>query len=127
MAYLGWLFVGLLLGFGLAFVFRSKTFTAMNSFVDDDQDGSPQLVAPLLKSHFKPTTASEITITERRFPFRMRADLQRTIDKVFGGECSPLHAYWSDPNGMIYQYLDRLKASEPSDEHATVENAFPDS
>lgn len=93
MAYLGWLFVGLLLGFGLAFFFRTKSFALMNSFADDDQDGSPQLVAPLLKSHFKPTTASEITITERRFPFRMRADLQRTIDKVFGDEITVKHFF----------------------------------
>ncbi len=38
---------------------------------------------------------------------------------------SPLHAYWSDPNGMIYKYLDRLKANEPSDKHGTADNAFP--
>ena len=25
---------------------------------------------------------------------------------------SPLHSYWSDPNGMIYRYLDRRNADE---------------
>jgi hypothetical protein len=38
-------------------------------------DGMSGVAAPLLKAHFKPTAASEITIIERRFPFRMRADL----------------------------------------------------
>ncbi|MCD0457923.1 hypothetical protein [Roseiconus lacunae] len=26
---------------------------------------------------------------------------------------APLHTYWSDPNGMIFQYLDRQEADEP--------------
>lgn len=93
MAYLGWLFAGLLLGFGLPFIFRAKSFTMTNSFVEDEPDASPQLVAPLLKTHLLPIKASEITITERRFPFRMRADLQRTIDKVFGVEITVKHFF----------------------------------
>lgn len=38
---------------------------------------------------------------------------------------SPLHAYWSDPNGMIYQYLERQKTDEPSDESG-ADNGFSD-
>ncbi len=92
MAYLGWLFVGLLLGLGLAY-FRSNLINWMNPNADGVQDGSPQLVAPLLKSHFMPTSTAEITITERRFPFRMRADLQRTIERFFDGEIAVKHFF----------------------------------
>lgn len=87
MDYLGWLFLGLLLGGGLVTAIRSLPFASNN------QAGAMQLVAPLLKSHFQPTPVSEITITERRFPFRVRADLQRTIDKVFGGEVTIKHFF----------------------------------
>ncbi len=87
MDYLGWLFLGLLLGGGLVTAIRSLPFASNN------QAGAMQLVAPLLKSHFQPTPVSEITITERRFPFRVRADLQRTMDKVFGGEVTIKHFF----------------------------------
>ncbi|MCM2372730.1 AAA family ATPase [Aporhodopirellula aestuarii] len=93
MAYLGWMFAGVMLGWVLAFLVRTKSFMIMNSFGNDEQDGSQQLVAPLLKSHFHPTPTSQITITERRFPFRMRADLQRTIDKLLGSEITVKHFF----------------------------------
>ena len=35
---------------------------------------------------------------------------------------SPLHSYWSDPNGMIYQYLDRPKADQTSKSHGAADN-----
>lgn len=37
---------------------------------------------------------------------------------------SPLHAYWSDPNGMIYQYLERQKTDEPSEGRGAADNAL---
>jgi len=39
MAYLGWMFVGLLLGFGLAFRFRTRTFSFMNLIANEVDDG----------------------------------------------------------------------------------------
>jgi cell division protease FtsH len=37
----------------------------------------------LLTDHFAPLTIDEIRVSERRFPFRVRADLQRAIDRLF--------------------------------------------
>lgn len=37
---------------------------------------------------------------------------------------SPLHAYWSDPNGMIYWYLARQRNNEPSDQPQPRSEAF---
>lgn len=91
-AYLGCIFVGLLLGFIVAVSLRSRSFTWKSS-IDSSGHGSSKPVATLLKSHFQPTLVSEITITERQFPFRMRADLQRTIDKFFGEEVTVKHFF----------------------------------
>ena len=40
----------------------------------------------LIQSHFEPTPVEDLTVTERQFPLRVRADLQRAIDGVFAGE-----------------------------------------
>ena len=40
----------------------------------------------LIQSHFDPTPVEDLTITERQFPLRVRADLQRAVDRVFPGE-----------------------------------------
>ncbi|CAD74479.1 cell division protein FtsH homolog [Rhodopirellula baltica SH 1] len=93
MAYLGWMFVGLLLGLGLARMFQFLSFTGLSHCGSDAIEGATLPVASLLKSHFSPTTMSEITITERRFPFRMRADIQRTIDDVFGKDIVIKHFF----------------------------------
>ena len=45
-------------------------------------DGRP-LIRPLIEGHFHPVVADNITISERKFPFRVRADLQRAIDRLF--------------------------------------------
>lgn len=46
----------------------------------------PTPVAELIQSHFAPTPLDEITVRERRFPTRVRADLQRAVDRLFGDE-----------------------------------------
>jgi cell division protease FtsH len=38
---------------------------------------------PLLDAHFHPASLDDLTILERKFPFRVRADLQRAIDRLF--------------------------------------------
>ena len=93
MVNLGWLFLGLLLGLGLAFLLRSTSLTFWNSSDEPEQAGAAQLAATLLKVHFEPVPVSEITIRERRFPFRMRADLQRTVDQFFGGQVTVKHFF----------------------------------
>jgi cell division protease FtsH len=50
-----------------------------------------KLIRPLLESHFRPTPPDDITISERRFPFRVRADLQRAIDRLFGSDATIRH------------------------------------
>jgi cell division protease FtsH len=40
-------------------------------------------VAKLVRSHFAPVSVDKLTISERRFPFRVRADLQRAVDRLF--------------------------------------------
>ncbi|WP_417388823.1 AAA family ATPase [Gimesia sp.] len=71
----GWLFVGLIFGAGVAVVLmvwlRQRRISA-------------DTAAPLIVQHFKPLPTSEITITERTFPLRVRADLQIAIDQLFG-------------------------------------------
>jgi hypothetical protein len=41
-------------------------------------------VAGFIAAHFQPTKIDEIVIAERRFPFRVRADLQLAIDELLG-------------------------------------------
>ncbi|WP_298862965.1 ATP-binding protein [uncultured Gimesia sp.] len=55
------------------------------------QKAEAQQVAPLLKAHFDPVLTSDITISERKFPFRVRADLQRAIDRLFDEDTNVLH------------------------------------
>jgi AAA+ superfamily predicted ATPase len=40
----------------------------------------------LLRRHFQTTTLAELAITGRQFPARVRADLQRALDRLFGAE-----------------------------------------
>src|SRR4051812_38801141 len=41
-------------------------------------------VARLIQDHFAPTTSDRLAIGERRFPFRVRADLQKAADRLLG-------------------------------------------
>ncbi|MDY0170314.1 MAG: AAA family ATPase [Thermoguttaceae bacterium] len=48
-------------------------------------------VIDLVRSHFNPVPLGNITISERKFPFRVRVDLQRAIDRLFSKETNILH------------------------------------
>ena len=61
--YLGWLLVGLLIGGGITFV----AMRLGKAGVGRDS------VAGLLRAHFHPTRGADIAISERGFPFRVRA------------------------------------------------------
>lgn len=41
-------------------------------------------IPTLMRAHFAPTRVQNLTIYERNFPFHVRADLQRAIDRLFG-------------------------------------------
>ena len=48
-------------------------------------------VSELLRRHFHPVPMDDITISERQFPFRVRADLQRAIDRLLGDTTRTRH------------------------------------
>lgn len=48
-------------------------------------------VRPLLENHFRPTSLDDLTVSERQFPFRVRADLQRAIDRLFASDVAIRH------------------------------------
>ena len=85
MAYLGWLLVGLLLGGGATYWFVRRQRDQA-----EHREGQSS-VSNLLASHFAPTPMDNITIAERQFPFRVRADLQRAIDRLFGEQSKIFH------------------------------------
>ena len=82
MDYLGWLIAGLVIGGGITYL-----VIKFGKFSGKDQEP----VAVLLKSHFHPIKTDDITISEREFPFRVRADLQRGIEQVFEGDTKVVH------------------------------------
>src|SRR5262245_57698389 len=53
-------------------------------------DGRP-LVRPLLEAHFRPVRLDDLTVSERKFPFRVRADLQRAVDRLFASAAAITH------------------------------------
>jgi cell division protease FtsH len=83
LAALGWLSIGLIIGIAAAVlvVWRQKVIRLSRPAAAE-----PTLIATLVQNHFAPTRMEEITISERQFPFRVRADLQRALDRLFGAE-----------------------------------------
>jgi cell division protease FtsH len=41
-------------------------------------------IAGFIAAHFHPTPTDNLVVSERQFPFRVRADLQRAVDHLFG-------------------------------------------
>jgi AAA+ superfamily predicted ATPase len=46
----------------------------------------PPSLSKLVEEHFRPIPLGSLTISERQFPHRVRADLQRAIDRLFDGD-----------------------------------------
>jgi AAA+ superfamily predicted ATPase len=86
----GWIALGLLVGGGtVAFnMLRRNAATMPDQFGGTE---SATLIATLFQSHFAPTPLANITISERKFPFRVRADLQRAIDRLFSSGTTICH------------------------------------
>lgn len=87
MQYLGWLLVGLLLGSGGTLAVSRRRKTARPKA----EASGRASIAWVLRRHFHPLGIDDITISERQFPFRVRADLQRAIDRLFAEETRVLH------------------------------------
>ncbi len=87
MEHFGWLVAGLLGGGICAFLVMKRTLLGVSYGAGHDPDSVPSLLA----RNFHPLPTSDITITERRFPFRVRANLQRAIEQLFGAETEILH------------------------------------
>jgi cell division protease FtsH len=51
----------------------------------------PRDIYRMVRDHFAPVSTDDITITERQFPFRVRADLQRAIDRLFTESTKVVH------------------------------------
>jgi len=80
----GWIVLGVVVG---AVIVRVGWFSVLRGWSADDDDD----VSTLIENHIYPTNLDEITISERQFPFRVRADLQRAIDRLFGAETTVVH------------------------------------
>jgi cell division protease FtsH len=78
---LGYIVLGIVLGVLGAYAYYKYTRR---------QAGKTTMVT-LVQKHFRPVPLENITISERQFPFRVRADVQRAIDKLFGSDTTITH------------------------------------
>jgi cell division protease FtsH len=65
--------------------------------------GARHSIPALLHEHFGPQKIAELTITEREFPFHVRADLQRALDQVIGSDIEIKHF-----SGVRKRYYDPM-------------------
>jgi hypothetical protein len=78
----GWLLFGVALtGVVVMFAALRKLRATLKQQIAGNEGQTP--ISGLAQSHFAPTPLANITISERKFPFRVRADLQRAIDRLF--------------------------------------------
>ena len=80
----GWILIGLVLG-------AVCTTVAFKDHLRRRRKDQNTLVATLIKQHFQPIPLDNITLSERQFPYRVRADLQRAVDRLFGAETTITH------------------------------------
>jgi cell division protease FtsH len=55
----------------------------LTSTQEHDMTQRKTRISMLLAEHFSPESVADLTITIRKFPFRVRADLQRAVDRLF--------------------------------------------
>jgi cell division protease FtsH len=93
MATLGWILLGMLVGVivgGGVVAYNSKLWYFVRRISKHGPTADERRVAEVIESHFYPLPTIDLTVAERKFPFRMRADLQRSIDSMFGGDIALL-------------------------------------
>ncbi|MBW3597561.1 MAG: ATP-binding protein [Planctomycetes bacterium] len=83
-ATVGWVLLGVVLGAAVA-------VTARRGSSRRRIPHSHTLAADLIRFHFQPTPLDNLRIAERRFPYRVRADLQRAIDRLFSEQTTVHH------------------------------------
>lgn len=87
MGELGWILAGVVIGAGGVWLLRNP----IDGFLF--KRSRPKSVAELLQIHFRPTPVSDITVSERVFPYRVRADLQRSLERLFQDRFRVLHFF----------------------------------
>ena len=96
-----WLLFGFFAGIGVFGLISTVVATFLNrqtasdsnlrtASVAEEQVG-PVFIASLLRDHLQPLKFEEVTITERQFPYRMRADLQRALDEILNQSVSTIN------------------------------------
>lgn len=65
--------------------------TTKNAKTKKKSQPGDTLVSDLLRRHFGNVKVTALRIAERRFPFRVRADLQRAVERVLGGAAGVRH------------------------------------
>lgn len=56
---------------------------ALTSFLRAQARARRNSVSRLIRAHFAPLRFEDLAVSERKFPFRVRADLQRAVDRLF--------------------------------------------
>jgi AAA+ superfamily predicted ATPase len=82
----GWILVGLALAAVTAIFYARK-----RGYLAVPADRAQRSVAESIRAHFHPVPLDQVTISERRFPFRVRADLQKGIERLFSEDTKVLH------------------------------------
>jgi cell division protease FtsH len=83
MEYLGWILLGVVAGVASTVV----AILIAYRFIPQN----PEVVSHLLREHFQPIPLNKLTISQRQFPFRVRADLQHALDRLFVEPTRLLH------------------------------------
>jgi hypothetical protein len=78
----GWLVLGVVVGAGVGAWATTRRFRLR---------ANRSAILTLVQAHFHPTPLDHLTISERQFPFRVRADLQRAADRLFGARTTVCH------------------------------------
>jgi cell division protease FtsH len=86
----GWFFFVLMFG---ATIFLLTELRRNREKLKEELEGKENVtpIPTLMQAHFAPTSLQAITISERQFPFRVRADLQRAIDAMFSADTKVSH------------------------------------
>jgi len=78
--------LGLAVGAVVVVVIVARKFAAITDSANAESD-----IRDLIQQHFHPVPVDNITISERRFPLRVRADLQLAINRLFGAGTTVSH------------------------------------
>ena len=86
----GWVLIGCTATACLGAIAGARITAKRRQQHPTSMNGRP-LIRPLIEGHFRPVAADNLTIFERKFPFRVRADLQRAIDRLFAAGTTISH------------------------------------